>query len=198
MAICFGRADINSVLTLLMNPPPATNLYANCHGNSGISHIFLFLVQLWSTAAIYNTWRKILLCGSICHPDTAVLELQASVVSMQLWMSLYLLKISCKYKLYKINATVKSWSIASSGSYFTHMVCCSSVLDVPWILWHMTIGIGEASPLPSLVDLISSASIDHLSSHKLQGMSVLLSSPKLKRFFCSLIQDYRWRKKKKV
>lgn len=58
MAICFGGADINSVLTLLMNPPPATNLYANCHGNSGISHIFLLFIQLRSTAAIYNTCRK--------------------------------------------------------------------------------------------------------------------------------------------
>lgn len=51
MAICFGGADINSVLTLLMNPPLATNLYANCHGNSGINRIFLHFIQLWSMAA---------------------------------------------------------------------------------------------------------------------------------------------------
>lgn len=51
MAICFVGADINSVLTLLMNPHPATNLYANCHGNSGINHIFLHFILLRSTAA---------------------------------------------------------------------------------------------------------------------------------------------------
>lgn len=51
MAICLGGADINSVLTLLMNPPPATNFYANCHGNSGINRIFLHFILLWSTAA---------------------------------------------------------------------------------------------------------------------------------------------------
>jgi len=84
MAICFSGADINSVLTLLLNPPPAKNLYANCHGNSGINHVFLLFIQLQSTSAFYNTCRKTSFCGNICHSDAPVLELQASLPSMQL------------------------------------------------------------------------------------------------------------------
>lgn len=115
MAICLCGADINSVLTLLMNLPPDTNMYANCHGNSGISHIFLLFILVQSTAAICNTCRKISFYGSICHPDAPVLELQTSVPSMRSRISLFCLpKLSRKWKLYKRNAAMKTGKLANS------------------------------------------------------------------------------------
>lgn len=133
MAICFDGADINPVLTWLMNPPPDTNLYANCHGNSGISHFFLLFMQLQSTAAINNTWRKIPLCGSLCHPDTPVLKVQASFPSVQLQKSLCLSKLSCNCRLHKQNTMMKTGNLANS---FIRRVFhpCSLVLGAPWIM----------------------------------------------------------------
>lgn len=140
MAICLGGADINSVLTLLMNPPPATDLYANCHGSSGISRMFLLFIQLQSTAVIYNTCKKYHFVEVSAAP---VLELQASVPSMQLRISLCLPKFSCKCKLYKRHATMKTGNLANS---FIRKLFHPCSFSTGRSLDHATIGKGVTQP----------------------------------------------------